>query len=528
MTIEVVLVVLREGSTLNRRFAGKMNQPHRVLVVDDESYICDVIAEMLQRDPAFVVTSESDPNQALELLQTQVYDLLLTDLVMGERSGMEILEAALAHNRETIVIMMTGHPTVENAIAAVKRGAYDYLVKPFKLDLLRATIDRGLRRQELARENVQLREMLALYQLTEVMGSSTELEHTLSQLLKLTMKEFSAVAASILAYDESRTQQFTVKAIHERSGSNAELEFLRGRTLHSLRAITQREVEAENISESSSGDEQAPSERRYRSLISCPLAASGKVVGTLNLVRSEAHREFSTGELQSLKIIASKAAYLIGNAELIEDLQNSYLSTISAFAAAVEARDIYTRGHTERVTYLCELIARELGWDEKRLMAVSMGALLHDVGKIGVPDRVLNKKGPLEPEERELMQKHPEVGARMIEGIEFLKPCLPFILSHHERWDGGGYPQGLKGEQIPIEGRILTVADTVDAILTNRPYRDAGTIQRAVSELKKFSGIQFDPQIVETFLQLLKHHRDRIETLYAATVEPETPRTVPA
>jgi len=126
------------------------------------------------------------------------------------------------------------------------------------------------------------------------------------------------------------------------------------------------------------------------------------------------------------------------------------------------------------------------------------------------------------------MQKHPEVGARMIEGIEFLKPCLPFILSHHERWDGGGYPQGLKGEQIPIEGRILAVADTVDAILTNRPYRDAGTIQRAVSELKKFSGIQFDPQIVETFLQLLEHDRDRIETLYAATVEPETPRTVPA
>ncbi|MFH2055410.1 MAG: HD domain-containing phosphohydrolase [bacterium] len=502
-----------------------MHHIHRVLVVDDESYICDVIAEMLTRDPEFAVASESDPIRALELLSTQVYDLVLTDLVMGEHSGMEIMEAALARNRETIVIMMTGHPTVENAIAAVKRGAYDYLVKPFKLDLLRTTIDRGLRRQELARENVQLREMLALYQLTEVMGASTELELTLGQLLNLTMKEFSAVAASILVYDERRPQQFTVKALQERVRGESELEFLRGATPHSLRAISQKDIEAEDLEESGGDPTQQLPGSQFRSLISCPLAASGKVVGVLNLVRSEAHREFSTGEMQSLKIIASKAAYLLGNAELIDDLQDSYLSTISAFAAAVEARDHYTRGHTERVTYLCELIARELGWDEKRLMNVSMGALLHDVGKIGVPDRVLNKKGSLEPEERELMQTHPELGARMIEGIEFLKPCLPFILSHHERWDGGGYPQGLKGEEIPIEGRILTVADTFDAILTNRPYRDAGTIQLAISELRKFSGIQFDPQIVATFLKLLEHDGERIETLYSAMLEQTSVKT---
>ena len=125
------------------------------------------------------------------------------------------------------------------------------------------------------------------------------------------------------------------------------------------------------------------------------------------------------------------------------------------------------------------------------------------------------------------MQEHLELGARMIEGIEFLKPCLPFILSHHERWDGTGYPQGLKAEEIPIEGRILAVADTFDAILTNRPYRDAGTIQRAVAELRKFSGIQFDPQVVTTFLKLLERHRDRIETLYAATLEPTPAKTAP-
>jgi putative nucleotidyltransferase with HDIG domain len=506
-----------------------MNQTHRVLIVDDEYYICDMIAEMLARDSDYAVMSETDPHRALEVLGSQPFDLVLTDLVMGEKSGMEIMQAALETNPEVIIIMMTGHPTVENAIRAVKRGAYDYLVKPFKLDLLRTTIERGLRKQELARENVHLKELLALYQLTEVMGASASIDRTLNKLLKLTLNEFSADAATVLLHERTPLDRFVVKAFQERSGVNVDLEFLRGNTPHSTVALTRKDVEIESIEEDQpvTGDAVLGGPGLH-SLVSCPLQAGGKVLGVLNLVQRAAYRELSTGEIQSLKIIASKAAYAMSNAELYDDLQESYLSTISAFAAAIEARDNYTRGHTERVTYLCELIARELGWDDERLVTVSMGALLHDVGKIGVPDRVLNKKGPLEPEERELMQRHPELGARMIEDIEFLKPCLPFILSHHERWDGAGYPQGLKGEAIPIEGRILAVADTLDAILTNRPYRGAGTIGKAVSELTKFAGIQFDPQIVKVFLELLETNRDRIETLYAATIQPDPARMAPA
>jgi putative nucleotidyltransferase with HDIG domain len=498
---------------------------HRVLIVDDEGYICDIIAEMFANDTNYAVVTETDPHKAIEILRSHQFDLVLTDLVMGDCSGMQIMELALATNPETVVVLMTGHPTVENAIAAVKFGAYDYLVKPFKLELLKTTIERGLRKQQLARENIHLKEQLALYKIAEAMGTTINLDKALNQVLRLSVKEFSAAAASILFYETEPEPSFAMKALHMLDEEDCDSDFLEGRTGHSLMAVESKDIEIENVYLEAEDNTDPFAQVQVKSFLSCALMVSGNVIGVLNLQRQSGRHEFTTGELQSLKIIASKAAYAIANSKLYDDLQNAYLATISAFANAVEARDHYTRGHTERVTYLSEMIARELGWSDDRLYTVSMGGLLHDIGKVGVPDSVLNKPGPLTEAERGLMQQHTEIGARMIAGIPFLKSCLPFIVSHHERWDGAGYPAGLKAAEIPIEGRILAVADTFDAILTNRPYREAGTLKHAVEELQRFAGIQFDPGIVDIFLRLLKRNREKIETLYADAARTKAPKT---
>jgi putative nucleotidyltransferase with HDIG domain len=489
----------------------------RILVVDDDPEVCDVAAEMLRDSDHLAVATETDPEKATNLVKSSQFDLILTDLMMGSHSGMEVLEAALEADPDTVVVFMTGYPTVENATQALKSGAYDFLVKPFQMEQLLATVERGLRKLQLSRENIRLKEQLALFKIAEAMGLTIHLSTALNQVLKLTMKEFNVEAASILLFDPSKPTPFVVQALQTHSGIDRT--FLEGRTNHSLMAVKSKIVEIENIYASSGAAEDILEQDRVTTYLSCPLLIRGRVIGVLNMQRANVHHEFTTGELQSLKVIASKAAYAISNSKLYDDLEKAYLSTIMALANAVEARDRYTSGHTVRVTYLAELIAREFGWDEERMFILSMGCSLHDIGKIGVPDSILNKPGFLNQREMTIMRKHTELGARIVEGIDFLRPCLPYITAHHEWWDGSGYPSGLGSEEIPKEGRILAVADSFDAMVTDRPYRRSRSIEQAVQELVDFSGKQFDPAIVEIFLEALSKHREKIEVIYGAATD---------
>ena len=497
----------------------------RILVVDDEREVCEVAADMLRESAGVAVAAETDPVRALELLRTSQFDLVLTDLMMGEYSGLDMLDAALEADPDTVVIFMTGYPTVENATEALKRGAYDFLIKPFKLENLLATVERGLRKLQLSRENIRLKEQLALFKIAEAMGLTIHLSTALNQVLKLTMKEFHAEAASILFYDPTRPEGFVTQALQSQTQPPTNREFLEGKTNHSLTAVKSKIVEIENTYANVEGEVDVLDQARVTSYLSCPLLIRGRVIGVLNLQRINVRHEFTTGEMQSLKVIASKAAYAISNSKLYDDLEKAYLSTIMALANAVEARDRYTSGHTVRVTYLAELMAKEFGWDEERMFILSMGCSLHDIGKIGVPDSILNKPGKLNEREMLIMRKHTELGARIVEGIDFLKPCAPYITSHHEWWDGGGYPAGLKGEEIPVEGRILAVADTFDAIVTDRPYRRSRTIEQAVKELIDYSSRQFDSTIVNVFLEVLRKNREKIEVIYGASSSEHTFKT---
>jgi response regulator RpfG family c-di-GMP phosphodiesterase len=190
---------------------------------------------------------------------------------------------------------------------------------------------------------------------------------------------------------------------------------------------------------------------------------------------------------------------------LYKDLQESYESTLSALVTALDFRDNETQGHSWRVVEYATVVAKRMGVVEPDLTWIRRGAILHDVGKIGVADAVLRKPGKLDAAEWEEMRRHPEMGYRMLQHIRFLEPALDIVLCHQERWDGSGYPRALKAEQIPLGARIFAVVDTFDAMTSDRPYRKALTIDAAREEVHRFTGVQFDPAVAEAFLSIEDH-----------------------
>ena len=177
------------------------------------------------------------------------------------------------------------------------------------------------------------------------------------------------------------------------------------------------------------------------------------------------------------------------------------MATLAALSRAIEKRDPFSSGHAARVTAIVEVLALRMGWREERLAVLRLGAALHDVGKLAVSEAVLCKPGPLDEAELAEVRTHPEAGARLVERIPSLRPAVPAVLHHHERWDGSGYPSGRAGNLIPAEARILAVADSFDAMTSNRPYRLALAPQRALSEVERGAGLQFDPDVARVFLE---------------------------
>jgi putative nucleotidyltransferase with HDIG domain len=175
---------------------------------------------------------------------------------------------------------------------------------------------------------------------------------------------------------------------------------------------------------------------------------------------------------------------------------------LTVLTGAIEARDPYTQGHSARVTALAEEIARRLGWSEERLASLRVGGSLHDIGKLAVADHVLRKRGRLEAHELAQIREHPKTGARLLLRVAALREAIPYVLYHHERWDGSGYPTGKAGEEIPLEARVLAVADAFDAMTSDRPYRRARGHGEALAEVERCSGTQFDPAIARVFLEL--------------------------
>ncbi|GAW91363.1 HD domain-containing phosphohydrolase [Calderihabitans maritimus] len=240
-----------------------------------------------------------------------------------------------------------------------------------------------------------------------------------------------------------------------------------------------------------------------RSVAVVPVQARGKVLGTLTVYTSSPHN-WKEDTIGYLAIIASQVGLAVENAKLYESLRENYMSVVRALAAALEAKDKYTQGHSLRVARWAKAVARKMGLSEKEQEMVYIGGLLHDIGKVGVREYILLKADRLTEEEKKEIQSHPCVGAKILEPAKLPQEVVEAVLYHHEDYDGGGYPEGIAGDKIPLLARIIRVVDSYDAMTSDRPYRQAFSRQWVIEELNRCSGKQFDPEVVEAMKKVLE------------------------
>jgi putative nucleotidyltransferase with HDIG domain len=334
--------------------------PDRILVVDDEEPIREIVSTMLT-SAGYSCKQASSGIEALAVLSFgEEFELMLSDLMMADLDGLGLLERAKEKYPDMPVVMVTAVHDISVALEAIRKGAYDYVLKPFEREILLATVSRALENRRLKMENLN-------YQM------------------------------NLESLVEARTDQLQ--------------------------------------------------------------AAMG-------------------------------------------NLERSYDITLAALGDALDLKDAETEGHSKRVTAFTIAIARAMGVPREQILVIARGAFLHDIGKMAIPDAILRKPAKLTEEEKRIMQEHAYRGYQMLKKIPFLAEASEIVYSHQERFDGTGYPRGLKGEEIPLGSRIFSVADTLDAITSDRPYRAAQSLDEARKEIERWSGRQFDPEVVKIFLDM--------------------------
>ena len=246
---------------------------------------------------------------------------------------------------------------------------------------------------------------------------------------------------------------------------------------------------------------------KTKAVLAVPLQAHGRVIGVLQLLNPIGKLTFSPGDLDRMRLFAAPLGQAIDNARLYSLLKGQFVDTVTALSEAIEKRDPYTGGHIRRVVLYSLLLGFEMGLGRTELEKLRLASTLHDVGKIAVPDDVLRKPAPLDARELEVMRRHPVDGADIVSRIRELREILPGVRSHHERLDGKGYPDGLSDPEIPLDARIIAVADTFDAMTSSRPYRTAMSTPEAMIEIDRGVGTQFCPRVVAAFHRLVERDR---------------------
>jgi len=493
----------------------------RVLVVDDEKVIREILSEFLTME-GYVVRSVEDGERALQELKLRPYDMVISDLKMPKLSGLQLLERITDDGLDVLTVIMTGFGTVETAIQAMKRGAYDYILKPFKVEEVIHVVQRGLDRQRLQAENIRLNEALTIYKVSEAIATSLDLDHVLDVILHAALDEMDGDVATLHlqspingSYEERlrlvRDNHDQVKRSAMPTPNLPELL----NAYKTGRPILAHGVKANRFFGTSGADKQLVS---YSSV---PLQIASRIVGMLNVFSFTRGKKFDEGQRKMLSVLASRAATAIDNARLYDDLvernaelrtanmslEENFKQTVSGFAQALEESDLYTRGHSERVSLYSELIAQGLTLPDNEAELVIQSGLMHDIGKIGVRYDLINKPGKLTPEEVQIFREHPEKGKRILQPIPCMHNLIDGCWCHHEWFDGGGYPRGLAGQNIPLVGRIVAIADAYDAMTSDRAYRRALPHDVAVAEIERCSGTQFDPEISELFLFVIEKFR---------------------
>jgi response regulator RpfG family c-di-GMP phosphodiesterase len=499
----------------------------RILVVDDEKVIREILSDFLTVE-GYVVRSVEDGALALKELERRSYNLVISDLKMPNMGGLELIERITQLQIPVLTVIMTGFGTVETAIEAMKKGAYDYILKPFKVEEVVHIVQRGLDRQRLQHENLRLKDALSIYRISEAIATSLSVEKVLDLVLDATLDAVDADVVSLLLEDPAgngpgpgeRPGRFVEQMRKVAADANPHEP---APALNFPEVIPLFEEDRPLLVHGSKAHRYLaglPS-RRLVSFCSIPLKLKGRIIGMLNAYSYRKGVKFSEGQRKMLYVLGSRAAVSIENARLYESLvsankdltvanvslEENFRQTIIGFAHALEESDRYTRGHSERVANYARLIAIGMRLPEAEIENVVKSGLLHDVGKIGIRNDRLNKPGKLTPEELAMFRTHPAKGKRILEPIPFMRDIIPGCYCHHEAWDGSGYPRGLQAHNIPLCGRIVAVADAYDAMTSDRAYRKALPHDIACGELERCSGTQFDPEIVEVFLAHVEEYR---------------------
>ena len=351
--------------------------------------------------------------------------------------------------------------------------------------------------------DMQVAELSLIQELGKAINSSLDLDSVLNYFIDMTTRITEADCASLMLYDEATNELYVEVYRGFDDNSIEDFRLKLGEGVAGKAALTHRPIRLDDTGTSKEYQDFGQFSASNLTLMCAPLINKDNLVGVINCERrSDKKGPFTSDNLDLLETLASQASIAIENARLYHNLLNVYLETIRSLAAAIDAKDSYTHGHSRRVTDLSVGIALEMKLPKADVDTIRHASLLHDVGKIGISEKILLKPGRLTDEEFETIKSHPYIGAGILNSIEFLHSVCDIIKHHHERYDGKGYPDKLKGEEIPLGARIICVADSFDAITSNRPYRKPMTFDEATEEVKRCAGAQFDPDVAAAFVSL--------------------------
>ena len=503
-----------------------------ILFVDDEESILSVVTEYFKRQ-GYQIRTASNGAEAMNIIKNEKLDCCFTDINMPVMNGLDLAENIRLHDNTMPVIVMTGYPSMENTIQTIKNGVVDFLIKPVNLKQMELCMRRVLRQRGLLIENVLLKEEVQNKERLEKLNQ--ELLYKVDELntLNTIMSSFASIASSAdvfkraveiaLEITQADHSMFhivngSVKQPFEvaTAGKPMTLTDIKS-TLHYKQLppksngggpVAQQpsildlimEVVSDEIPlliSQNNGARGLP--RDLLSVMLVPLKIRDKVFGILTTGIQKGDNRFNEKDLYYLSFMARNAAQSIENLVLYENIYENLFATLYAFVNAVEARDLYTRQHSSRVTEISLIIGKYLGCTVEELDILNFAGHLHDIGKIGIRDDILLKPGRLTENEFNKIKQHPAIGANILEQLGMWEKEREIIRCHHERFDGTGYPDGLKEKQIPFLARILSVADAYDAMASDRAYRKRMEERIILKVIHEGSGSQFDPDIVAAF-----------------------------
>lgn len=474
--------------------APRSTQP-QLLMVEDDPAVRSFCLRLLRLN-GHIVTGAENGVQALEILGRQQVDLVLTDLHMPEMDGIALLQQIQAQYPGTDTIMITAFGTIDTAKRALKLGAFDFMIKPVNTEDLERAVRQCLEYRAVQVEKQRLTEMVTLLQLSQTITSTLDTDMQVRAICRLLVERFApeVLALSLLDPDHDELVLLASQGLPASEG---------------------------RIALSTAWSDEQLQERHYALVGTSPhadqrleaclvLRTNDHRIGVLQLARATGQPAFGVDDRQLLTVFAAQVASALENGRLYQALKNQNVQIIRALAAAIDARDPYTRGHSEQVARYAVRMATALGMSSDEVEQVRYAALLHDVGKIGIRDAVLLKPGPLDDAEYRVMKEHPLIGAEILGGIRSLHELIPSITQHHERIDGRGYPHGIPGNEIDLVARILAVADSFDAMTSQRAYRSGLSVEHAIGELMRGRGNQWDAQLVDMFVAVLREEGDEL------------------